>query len=154
MWSAQGQCVYKGNFGFAYDFLSCFFSPLSFSFFHMNTHTAAESLSGFFLLRSFTLPFSLSVSFSLPHRLSHAVCLALWDFSLSHFLSRSPLFSLLSFCMLRKCLHTSQGLRESCAAIIGLLNNRQTNVRHKAQDQYEMLASFEVVKSNQSTSDE
>lgn len=129
MWSAQGQCFYKGNFGFDCDFPFCFFPPLSFSFSHMNTHTAAESLGGFFLLHSFTLPFPPS----LPHRLSHTVGV----FSLSHFLllflqlpsSVTPL----PLHAKEVSLYTSRRLGESCAAIIGLLSNRQTNIRRKVR---------------------
>ncbi len=125
----------KVTLALAETFFSAFSLPLSFSFSHMNTHIAAESLSGFFLLHSFTLSFSLSVSISL-----------------SPFFPPIPSSTPPFLHAKEVSLYTSQELRESCAAIIGLLSNPQTNIRHKEQDQYGMLASFQVVRSNQNAS--
>lgn len=110
MWSAQGQCIHKGNFALPATFSPVFFfPPSSFSFSHMNTHTAPRSLSGFFLLRLFTLPLFLFLFRSLQ-RLSETFSL---PSSLPFFSSPSSL----SLFTLRRCLsthHTGSQRKRRC----------------------------------------
>ena len=108
MWSAQGQCIFKGNFGcdfllYSFSFFLCLFLSLTW------THTQLQSPSvvSFSFTRSLSLfPF---MSLSLPHRLSYTGSQSFLSFP---FFFSSPIPSSLthlSFSMLEKCLFTHHG---------------------------------------------